>query len=114
MIPFETEAENFAWFVGLFEGDGSFNTRKGRTYLGIDLTDEDIVLHLQKLFGGKVYGPSIKNAKGSMNVKPMYQWRLHVQAEVWPIVDRMYPYLSSRRKSRIDAARIAYAERLVV
>ena len=114
MRDWNTYDETFAWFVGLFEGDGSFNTAKGRLYLGIDLTDEDIVRALQDRFGGKVYGPSYKNARGSMNVKPMWQWRLHTQKDVWFIVDKMYPYLSSRRKSRVDAARIAYAGRLVV
>lgn len=109
MKNWETADQAFAWFVGLFEGDGSFNTVKGgRTHLGVDLTDPDIVYHLQDLFGGKVYGPSWKNAKGSMNVKPMYQWRLHTQADVWPIIDRMYPYLCDRRKERVDSARLAY------
>lgn len=108
MKVWDNADQAFAWFVGLFEGDGSFNTVKGRTYLAIDLTDEDIVLQLQALFGGKVYGPSWKNAKGSMNVKPMFQWRLHTQADVWPIIDRMYLYLSDRRKERVETARLAY------
>lgn len=109
MKVWDNADQAFAWFVGLFEGDGSFNTVKGRTYLCIDLTDEDIIYQLQNLFGGKVYGPlPMKNFKNGWNVKPMWQWRLHTQSDVWPLVDRMYPYLSGRRKERVDAARIAY------
>jgi hypothetical protein len=96
-----------AWFAGLFEGDGSFGyggVEKQRLYLGVQLTDLDVLMRIEKNIGGKVTGPYFK-ATGH-NVKPMYSWGLNVQSEVWSLVDKIYPFLGARRRQVVDAALI--------
>lgn len=101
-------SQQIAWFAGLYEGEGSLalaGREKQRAYIQIDMTDQDVVERCHALFGGTLYGPVFKNS--GFNIKPMFQWRLNSQENVWNLLDEIYPYLGERRRGTIDAARVA-------
>lgn len=95
-----------AWLAGLFDADGTLvfgGREKQRTYISIEMTDLDIIVQCERMFGGSVYGPYHKNQ--GHNVLPIYQWRCQRQKEAWNLLDSIYPLLSIRRRAKIDECR---------
>jgi hypothetical protein len=94
-VPTEVEV---AWFSGLFEGEGSFwfvNDRpKG---LHITMTDEDVLLKVQAIFGGSINPDSRRDGKDHW--KDAWKWYLGLKQSMI-LVPKMMPYLSSRRTGR--------------
>lgn len=87
-----------AWFAGLFEGEGSFVfTSKKPKGISICMTDEDIILKVQKIFGGNVYLANRNNQK--VHWKQAYLWHLN-KNEALPIIKQILPYLGERRSQR--------------
>jgi hypothetical protein len=60
--------DEFSWFVGIYEGEGSFGSRKWKRkykdkvyegagiYLTIKMTDEDTIERVAKFFRTKIFG----------------------------------------------------------
>ena len=83
--------------AGLLEGEGSFCYGAG-LYISIGMTDLDVILQAQTWFGhtGKI---SVTERKGA---KPLYRIRVCGElAAGWMMM--VYPFMGSRRKSRIQA-----------
>ena len=86
-----------AWLSGLFEGEGSIYIRKKQRGLILQLasTDEDILLRLQSLAGGK-YRLKIRNS-APKHWKPIYEWKLHANADCYQLLLNMLPFFGERR-----------------
>jgi hypothetical protein len=94
-----TEIE-IAWFSGLFEGEGSFWFANGKPKgLIMTMTDEDVLLKVQSLFGGNLNRDMRKNAPEHW--KDAWKWSLGLKQSM-ELVPKMLPYLASRRTKRAE------------
>jgi|DEB0MinimDraft_3_1074331.scaffolds.fasta_scaffold222649_1 hypothetical protein len=107
--------DEFSWFVGLYEGEGSLSVRKGhktvkgKRYefinlaLAIKMTDEDVIARAAE-FLGISYHPTERNVTARRGHKPL--WRVvkcgNHTGSLRGLLDKMYPYLSKRRQEQID------------
>jgi len=104
----ETE---IAWAAGLFEGEGSvsLHTRNGKVEglsVDINMTDEDVLLKFKKIIGyGVINGPYQRGKN-----KPHWQVRVHAYEDALRVINMLYPYMGSRRMSRMDEVRKLAAE----
>ena len=101
-----SQEARIAWLAGLFDADGTMlsgGREKQRAYISVEMTDFDTLAQCYHLFQGSLYGPYDKNT--GHNAKPMYAWRVQKQADVWRLLDAMYPLLSIRRRNKIDLCR---------
>lgn len=103
------------WLAGLFEGEGTallrYRERKNwdgplrpTGIISIDLTDEDVLLHVQEVFGGNLYGPYQKKAlraDGTPHL-PSWTWSVSKASEVLRIARGIRPYAFSRRGQKLD------------
>ena len=108
--------DEFSWFVGLYEGEGCFDTQikkqikneKEYTYvqnrLYIKMTDEDTIARAAK-FLGVSYHLADKKYTEKMGRKPIYRVCKSggKTGELMNLVDKMYPHLCKRRQEQIDA-----------
>lgn len=95
--------DRLAWAAGLFEGEGSIQTRGVRpgktgkachTSLHLTTTDEDVAQMFAAAVGcGKVYGPY----RQSGNRKPHWRWTLHDLAAIRRVLEQFANYLGVRR-----------------
>lgn len=113
-MPDVSETE-IAWLAGLLEGEGSFGMITshvaGKAYrypkIVVNMTDRDVIARVAANFGNSVYVmPRPKN-------RPTHkqQWRAQVSgsaAAEW--MRRLYPWLGSRRRARIDEVLTEYAQ----
>jgi hypothetical protein len=99
----ERSEATWAWFAGLFEGQGSavyHRTARHRVRLQFRSTDEDVVRLAQSRVGGKVFGPYQYRYRDGIERKAFWIWvsdgldPAHVAAEMWP-------WLGARRRSRL-------------
>lgn len=89
----EPPPENWAWFAGLFEGQGNLALHRstpGRCRFQIKTTDEAVARLALNRIGGRVFGPySYRYADGRRR-KPFWVWvsdgisPLHVGTRIWP------------------------------
>ena len=111
-----SEEAEIAWLAGLLEGEGSFQTINswvnGKAYrypkITVNMTDLDVIEHVARLFGTKVYVMPIYVREGY--APPKQQWRATStgkRAAEW--MRKLYPYLGSRRQARIDEVLAEYA-----
>lgn len=95
----EPTNEQLAWAAGWFEGEGSVPNNKGKpaaASISITNTDLEVLEAFANLFGcGRIY-PLPRDEH-----KP--RWIYHVSGEdAVSILERLYPWLHSRRRQRID------------
>jgi len=107
--------DEFSWFVGLYEGEGSLGAQKwkkthngkvyegAQIYLTIKMVDEDVIARAASFLGNK-YHISDKKYTEKMGRKTIYRVRKNggVEGELRDLLDKMYPYLSKRRQKQID------------
>lgn len=91
--------EKIARASGILEGEGSFLTKSNghRPIVQCHMTDKDVILGLQELWGGKVYyqKPSKQGYKES--------WQWHVGGEeAVRVMNEIRPFMYSRRVEKID------------
>lgn len=95
-----------SWAAGLFDGEGSlgYDRRTGskdgiqypRARLQLAMSDEDVVRRFARWAnGGTVYIKSTPEGR-----KTMYVWAATGQQTVMSVLERMLPYLGSRRGTR--------------
>ena len=97
-----SEELEFAWAVGLFEGEGSIVVLNGRDRRRLQLgsTDLDVVMRFHRIVGvGHVGGPYEKN----VNWKPIYTWHAGAWNDVRDLLLRMLPMLGARRRAAAEA-----------
>lgn len=97
---------NIFYVAGLIEGEGCFGiypqTRNPATKLvriEVNMTDKSPLNHIQKLFGGKIYGP--RKPKGKITYKPRWTWIIQRRETCFKIMQRLYPFLCARRRMKI-------------
>jgi len=91
------DSEKLFWFIGLFEGEGTFNINKNSISkrISITSTDKDVLERCIELFGGTIIEPKNRNEKW----KKPYVWYINREKSI-EITMKMYLYLSERRKKR--------------
>jgi hypothetical protein len=84
---------------GILEGEGTFITKTNghRPIVACQMTDQDVIFDLQKLWGGRVYYSKARQ-KGYKDV-----WRWQVGGdEAVELMKQIRPFMYSRRKEKID------------
>lgn len=99
-VPAQFSREDLAWAAGLFEGEGSFSTRRKSRDRGLlarmQMTDEDVVRRFHSIIRvGNVTGPYF--AKGK---KPIWIWQVGSFEGVQHVVASLWEWLQSRRRWR--------------
>ena len=99
--------EKVLYAAGLFDGEGCLHLKKasGKKHksdkwrLTLASTDFDIVnnFYAAMLDKGTVVGPYCVS-----NRKPYWVWSTIVQSDIYALVVMMYPFLSARRKQKIE------------
>lgn len=93
-----TDRDKLFWFIGLFEGEGSFSmVEKYAKCITITSTDRDVLERVQENFGGTIIKPKLRNKKW----KQEFVWYLN-KLESSKLVIRILPYLSARRTIRAN------------
>ena len=95
---------DIAWATGVFEGEGYIvlHPKYKSVRLGMTQSDLDILLRIQKIFGGTI-SPKNYRAKPK-HYKPTWQWRLGTAVEVTTVLLQMLPLLGDRRACKaLDA-----------
>ena len=109
--------DEFSWFVGIYEGEGSFGSRKWKRkykdkvyegagiYLTIKMTDEDTVVRISNFLGQK-YSEVEKKDRMERGYKRAYRVRqmggIKEDGKLFTLIQRMIPHLSKRRQEQIE------------
>lgn len=106
-----TEVE-WAWFTGLFEGEGCFAwSGKNSVYLTVTSTDRDVLERMRSIAGCGTLGKRTEPSRTRHpNWKESWYWQISRADQVEEIIDRMEPYLCSRRLERAQEARLRLAK----
>jgi len=105
-------SEEIAWIAGILEGeacfDYHFNKRMGKNFgkpplkkyprIRVEMKDEDIILRLYKLLGGKL---SSKNGK-QINHSKTFLIKWFQPKDVKRILTMIRPWLGKRRGQKVD------------
>ena len=100
--------DEFSWFVGLYEGEGCFGSRRNKKvhknatyynsgiYITIKMTDEDTIARCAKFLGVKYKETKSKH-------KQLYLVRKMggKTGQVRDLIEKMIPHLSQRRQEQI-------------
>lgn len=109
--PQNLDAEELAWAIGLFEGEGSITLRRnGTVTLSLAMTDLDIV----ERFLAAIGTGRLSSQPAGRNGRRKRLWRVDVDeiGEVVRILDLFYPRLGRRRQERADLARAVIQARI--
>lgn len=103
-------SEEWAWAAGFYEGEGSAYASKGgdtrrHLCLGLPNSDLEVLERFCGIVGGKIYPGARREGH-----RPMWLWRAARRELVAEIVEGMWPYLGSRRREQINAARELVAQ----
>ena len=101
---------NHEWAAGLFEGEGTirkFNPAKYFYEVAIKMTDLDILVRMQNLYGGTINLQPLT----APHHKPIWRWSLGTKSRVRQFLINILPHLGYRRAyaaqnliDRIDGA----------
>ena len=92
-------AQDIAWAAGFLEGEGSFTCRGKTVIVSASQVQQEPLLRLQRMFGGKLYHYTQANPKHS----PFTRWHLyHVRAR--GLMLTLYMFMSPKRRGQIDKA----------
>lgn len=93
-----TDRDKLFWFIGLFEGEGSFSiSNQYARCITITSTDKDVLERVQEAFGGTIIVPKLRNEKW----KQEFVWYLN-KIDSQALILKILPYLSKRRKERAN------------
>lgn len=93
----------FGWAAGLFEGEGTICPVKSGTTtslrIAIGMCDKDVLDRFLAIVGvGHINGPY---AGKKVNHRPTYFWRCGRREEQIQFINRIWPYLSQRRRQQV-------------
>jgi hypothetical protein len=98
-----TDSE-IAWFAGVFEGEGTFETSKRSTVrMTIAMSDRDIIERIDRIYpsGNNIAVRDDEAARSRFaNPKTMYVWRIGQAEMVAAVIGEILPWLGERRASR--------------
>ena len=101
------DRNTFFWLVGILEGEGSFikpiPSRPNDPAIQIEMTDEDIISKVSKLFKKKY----CKIAPRKEHYKSSYRAESRGKKAV-KLMKELYPHMGERRKSQIKEAITVY------
>lgn len=93
--------EDLIWLAGLLEGEGSFfmEPTRGKRYpvIQVEMTDEDVIQRVARLFGTKMYSAKKIRAGGSMR---SYRARVRGQKAL-VLMHALCPLMGQRRAKKI-------------
>lgn len=99
-MPFRSAHAEYAWAVGVFEGEGTITKSRRTRRLAVVSTDEDVILRVHAAFGvGTVRGPYKER---EAHYKPRWMWDCNYWPDLQPLLQGMLPYLSERRRARAE------------
>ena len=98
------------WAVAILEGEGCFgiywDKRRPDTCsvkIQMESTDYDVVIKLDGLVPGRVWESNYPSkTKAFPNAKPSWRWAISDKKKVKELCELIYPFMSERRKSKID------------
>lgn len=105
MFNVEQSDATWAWFAGLFEGQGSIvlhRTSRWRCRLQVKTTDDEVARLLRDRIGGRVFGPYSYHSSDGHPRKPFSVW---VSDGLNPMQMslRIWPWLGERRRAKLRA-----------
>lgn len=107
-MPRKPNEIDWAWFAGVFEGEGSISwTGKNSVELRICMTDEDVVERIYEIAGGRFYRQPERHDRPEN--KPVYRWRMQKADEVLVVLGHIEQHLGKRRWSKAQEAKIRLA-----
>ena len=91
--------EKVARAAGILEGEGSFLTKSGghRPIISCHMTDRDVVIGLQELWGGQVYFSKARKE----GYKDTWKWQIGGDEAV-KIMNEIKPFMYFRRTEKIN------------
>lgn len=93
-----TEGE-VGWVAGLLEGEGSWTRhRNNRTYISVQMTDQDIINRLHLVTG---VGTTFFTKRKKPHHKDSWRWQVAAQAQVASLTEAVLPWMGKRRSGRI-------------
>jgi hypothetical protein len=105
-------ATELHWLAGLLEGEGSFMvgppSSPGLPVLAVNMTDEDVMARIGRIFGRKVHAVRPRNVRWQTSYLVRVNGRAAVQ---W--MNALRPLMGLRRQAQIDRALASYAPRPV-
>tara|TARA_B100001939_G_scaffold313924_1_gene297994 strand:+ start:233 stop:622 length:390 start_codon:yes stop_codon:yes gene_type:complete len=116
MKAFPTYEQELAWFIGIYEGEGSLGARRikrtikdklyinGELYLTIKMTDEDTIARVARFLGNSYHPCDQKAVSENPNKKPVWRVRKNggPNGKLKDLLEEMRPYLSERRREQLD------------
>lgn len=108
----EPSAGDWAWFAGIFEGQGSVvyhRSARHRVRLQFKSTDEDVVQLAASRVGGKVFGPYQYRYRDGILRKAFWIWTSD-GLDPRAIATEIWPWLGMRRRSRLTDFALAPRE----
>ncbi|MGH7748562.1 MAG: hypothetical protein ACREQ5_27955, partial [Candidatus Dormibacteria bacterium] len=100
----ERSAEAWAWFAGLFEGQGTVvyhRSARHRVRLQLKSSDADVVKLAQSRIGGNVFGPYQYRYRDGIERKAFWIW-VSDGLDPRDVAAEMWPWLGERRRSRLE------------
>ena len=104
VFKIDIEEKEFYWLVGLLEGEATFGSFIPPSkvncypYISVEMTDEDIIQKISKIFGNKYQ-------KCKRKTKPKWKPTFVVKVRGFPAYSWMkllYPHMGDRRKEQIE------------
>ena len=101
--------EDLIWLAGLLEGEGSFLTEsiRGKSYpvIQVEMTDEDVIQRVARLFGTKMFSAKKIRAGASMR---SYRARVRYQ-RARELMCALCPLMGQRRAAKIMEIQAGFA-----
>ena len=91
--------DEFSWFVGIYEGEGSMHVNCKNLIMEINMTDEDTIARVSKFLGVKYRKRVVKKGK------PIYVCRKKggcTRGKLYDLLMKMKPHLSKRRQEQFE------------
>ena len=102
-LPPKLRSRDLHWAVGFLEGEGCFASSGSTQSVSVYQSGSTETLEkLQKFFGGSILKkPPSGTSKFIKTKKQRYEWRVY-GARARNVIQQVYPYMSTRRKTKID------------
>jgi hypothetical protein len=94
-------SEHLPWAAGLFEGEGTITTNRGRFWVACKNTDHEVLARFANVMPmGALYGPyEYADQADGHKRKPFWTWVAHEDAAKDALA-LFWPWLSERRRKR--------------
>jgi hypothetical protein len=104
-----TKEQQFAWVVGILEGEGCFKIHPSRKtnskeyfypQVEVNMADEDTIRRIHEFSGiGNVQGPYVD--KRNPTYSPMWRWSVQKHQDALKLMKEVLPFMSARRSTKI-------------